>query len=72
MILPYLLNSNALLGVPHGGTIPRHVDIVPLPLVLPNIGVASVWSAWIEHPMLIAMKRDIEHPVRRGTRGGVH
>ena len=67
-----MMESSEILSVSHGGTIPRHVDIVPLPLLLPNIGVASVWSARIEHPMLIAMKRDIEYPVRRGTRGGVH
>ena len=69
-----MMESSEILSVSHGGTIPRHVDIVPLPLLLPNISVASVWSPWIEHPMLIviAMKRDIEHPVRGGTRAAVH
>ena len=61
-----MMESSEILRVPHGGTAPRHVDIVPLPLLLPNIGVASVWSAWIEHPIVIAMKRDIEHSVREG------
>ena len=65
-----VMESSEILSVSHGGTAPRHVDIVSLPLLLPNIGVASVWSAWIEHPVFIAMKRDIEHPVRGGTRGG--
>ena len=64
-----MMESSEILGVSHRGTAPRHVDIVPLPLPLPNIGVASVWSAWIEHPIVIAMKRDIEHPVRGGTKG---
>ena len=60
-----MMESSEILRVPHGGITPRHVDIVPPPLLLPNIGVASVWSAWIEHPIVIAMKRDIEHSVRR-------
>ena len=63
-----MMESSEILRVPHGGITPRHVDIVPLPLLLPNIGVASVLSAWIEHPIVIAMKRDIEHSVR-GERG---
>ena len=65
-----MTESSKILGVPHGGTTPRHVDIVPLPLLLPNIGVASIWSAWIKHPIVIAMKRNIEHSVRGGTGGG--
>ena len=67
-----MMESSKILGVSHGGTVLRHVDIVPLSLLLPNIGVASVWSARIKHPMLIAMKRDIKYPVRGGTGGGVH
>ena len=63
-----MMESSEILRVPHGGTAPRHVDIVPLPLLLPNIGVASVWSARIKHPIVISMKRDIEYPVR-GERG---
>ena len=65
-----MMESSEILSVPHGGTIPRHIDIVPLPLLLPNIGVASVWSPWIKHPMLKAMKRNIEHSMRGGTGGG--
>ena len=65
-----VMESSEIFGVSHRGTVPRHVDIVPFSLPLPNIGVASVWSARIEHPVFIAMKRDIEHSVRGGTRGG--
>ena len=65
-----VMESSEILSISHGGTVPRHVDIVPLSLPLPNIGVASVWFAGIEHPVFIAMKRDIEHTVRGGTRGG--
>ena len=65
-----VMESSEILSISHRGTAPRHVDIIPLSLLLPNIGVASVWSAWIEHPVFIAMKRDIEHPVRGGTREG--
>ena len=64
-----MMESSEILGVSHGGTVPCHVDIVPLPLLLPNIGMASIWSAWIKHPMLIAMKRDIKYSVRGGTGG---
>ena len=56
-----VMESSEILGISHRGTVPRHVDIVPLSLPLPNIGVASVWSAGIEHPVFIAMKRDIVH-----------
>ena len=66
-----VMESSEILSISHGGTAPRYVDIVPLPLLLPNIGVASVWFAWIKHPIVIAMKRDIEHPVKEewGGRG---
>ena len=65
-----MMESSEILSISHRGTVPCHVDIVPLSLPLPNIGVASVWSAGIEHPVVIVMKRDIEHTVRGGTRGG--
>ena len=65
-----VMESSEILSISHRGTVPRHVDIVPFSLPLPNIGVASVWSARIEHPVVITMKRDIEHTVRGGTRGG--
>ena len=63
-----VMESSEILSISHGGTAPRYVDIVPFSLPLPNIGVASVWFAWIEHPVVIAMKRDIEHTVRGGMR----
>ena len=64
-----VMESSEILGISHGGTAPRYVDIVPLSLLLPNIGVATICSAGIEHPVVIAMKRDIEYSVRE-ERGG--
>ena len=67
-----VMESSEILGISHGGTAPCHVDIVPLSLLLPNIGVATVCSAGIEHPVVIAMKRDIEYSVREERRGHWH
>ena len=64
-----VMESSEILSVSHRGTAPRYVDIVPFSLSLPNIGVASVWFARIEHPIVIAMKRDIKYSVRGGMRG---
>jgi len=56
------MKSSEILSIPHDGPAPGHVDIVSLSFLLPYMGVTSIWAAWVEHPIVIAMERDIEHP----------
>ena len=57
------MESSEILGIAHGCPAPRHIDIVSLSLLLPHVRVTSIRAAWVEHPVVIAMERDIEHPV---------